>query len=120
MLAYRFANGTDIPTGYGPLRAVIVGPEGLLTMPKEPTVSGGKPWAKSVTNVNLWWIADFDCTHEVDYSDIVHFVDVYIGANGGTPPSQTIRQRCDFNLDASINYDDIIAFVDCYIAANTP
>jgi hypothetical protein len=108
MLAYQFLNGTFLPSG-GPLKNVIVGPEGLL-------INSGKPWVTNVTTVEIWWIGDFDCTNAVDYSDIIYFVDAYIAAYGASP---VLKQRCDLNVDAHINYDDIIAFVDCYIAANT-
>jgi len=115
MLAYEFANGTLIPSSHGPLYLTFVGPEGLLVVPT--SLSGGKPWVSSVTNVSIWWIGDFYCNHTVDYDDIVYFVQAYIAANSATP---TVNPRCDFNCDGQINYNDIIAFVDCYIAANTP
>jgi hypothetical protein len=115
MLAYQFVNGTFLPSN-GPLFLTFVGPEGLLVVPS-PDLAGGKAWVKNVTNVSIWWIGDFDCTHAVDYSDIIYFVDAYIASYGASP---VLNQRCDFNLDANINYDDIISFVDCYIAANTP
>jgi hypothetical protein len=123
ILAYQSVNGTLLPSTVGPLYLATVGPEGLLTVSKygSPPLSGDRHWIKSVSGgsakVAIWWLGDFDCTHEVDYSDIIYFVDAYIAANGGSP---VVKQRCDFNLDASINYNDIISFVDCYIAANTP
>jgi len=115
MLAYEFANGTLIPSSHGPLYLTFVGPEGLLVVPS-PSLSGGKPWVSTVTNVSIWWTGDFYCSHTVDYNDIVYFVDAYIAANSAVP---TVNPRCDFNCDGQINYNDIIAFVDCYIAANT-
>jgi hypothetical protein len=56
---------------------------------------------------------DFDGDGDIDYLDIISFVDTYIAYNLLGEP---LDPAADLNNDEDINYQDIILFVDAYIA----
>jgi hypothetical protein len=58
---------------------------------------------------------DFDGDSNIDYEDIVSFVDSYI-AYAGQGVLDPEHREGDMDNDGDIDYGDIIAFVDAYIA----
>jgi len=65
----------------------------------------------TILNIILRPLGDFDEDYDVDYDDIIYFVDAYIKYWSG----QGKDPLCDFDNDCDIDYDDIITFVDAYI-----
>jgi len=61
-------------------------------------------------------LGDFDGDGDIDYDDIVYFVDAYIKYWSG----QGKDPQCDFDNDCDIDYDDILIFVTAYIDYWTP
>ena len=57
---------------------------------------------------------DFDGDSNIDYEDIVSFVDAYI-AYAGQGVLDSEHREGDMDNDGDIDYNDIIAFVDAYI-----
>jgi len=62
------------------------------------------------------YVGDFDGDGDVDYDDIVYFVDAYIKYWSGEGKDPL----CDFDSDCDIDYDDILTFVSAYIDYWTP
>jgi len=58
---------------------------------------------------------DFNGDCDIDYGDIVAFVDAYIAYVGQGVLDPEYREG-DMDNDGDVDYDDIIAFVDAYIA----
>jgi len=61
--------------------------------------------------VTVTSVGDFDGDFDIDYDDIVYFVDAYIKYWSG----QGKNAVCDLDNDCDIDYDDILIFVDAYI-----
>jgi len=66
--------------------------------------------------VIVTYVGDFDADFDVDYDDIIYFVDAYIKYWSG----QGKDPLCDFDNDCDIDYDDILIFVSAYIDYWTP
>jgi len=78
--------------------------------------SGNYTEGDLINALPVMYLGDFDGDFDVDYDDIVYFVDAYIKYWSG----QGKDPACDFDKDGDIDYDDILTFVSAYIDYWTP
>jgi len=88
---------------------------GYHSITLEVTDNNGNTGWDTIT-VNVVYVGDFDRDFDVDYDDIVYFVDAYIKYWSGLGKDP----KCDMDNDCDIDYDDILIFVTAYIDYWTP
>ncbi len=55
---------------------------------------------------------DFDGDKDIDFTDVIYFIDAYIDYSY----NEIVDPLCDFDNDNDIDFQDVISFIDAYIA----